>query len=435
MPKTPASVEGLDGNEYERTTLSNGLRILSAPMPATRSVAVSIYVGAGSRYERDDQAGISHLLEHLLFKGTERRPTAQQISEEIDGVGGVMNAGTDRELTVYYAKVARPHFFRAADVLTDMVRHPLIAAEELEKERKVVIEELASIADSPPQLVDVLLDATMWPDQPLGRDVAGTEESVQAITRQATLDYMRRQYAPNNIVVAVAGAIGHHEVVDAIDRALGDWQPAAPAPWFPALERDDGPRIAVQHKPTEQAHIEVAVRGVSSQHPDRFAIDLISAILGEGMSSRLFLELREKRALCYDVHSYTSHYLDTGAFAVYAGVDPGKAAEAFQALLAELAKMGAEGPTEQELEKARELSKGRLLLRMEDTRAVSGWLGGQEMIQGHVKTPDEIVALIDAVTVDDTRRVARHIFDARRLTAAVVGPYKDDRTFAPLLRL
>ena len=174
----------------------------------------------------------------LLFKGTEKRPTAQEISELIDGVGGVMNAGTDRELTVYYAKVARPHFDRAADVLTDMVRNPLIAAEELEKERKVVIEELASIADSPPQLVDVLLDATMWPDQPLGRDVAGSEASVTALTRDATLDYMRRQYVPNNIVVAVAGAIEHDEVVAGIEQALGDWRRAChPAGSRPSMAR------------------------------------------------------------------------------------------------------------------------------------------------------------------------------------------------------
>src|SRR5262245_1258507 len=244
----------VDGNMYERTTLGNGLRIVSAPMPSTRSVAVSIYVGAGSRYETDLEAGISHLLEHLLFKGTEKRPTAQEISELIDEVGGVMNAGTDRELTVYYAKVARPHFDRAADVLTDMVRNALVAPEEIEKERKVVIEELASVADSPSQLVDVLLDATMWPGQPLGRDVAGTEESVTATTREATVDYMRRQYVPNNMVVSVAGAIEHGEIVEAIGAALGDMPPGNPTPWIRAINGQGEPRLAVQYKQTEQAH-------------------------------------------------------------------------------------------------------------------------------------------------------------------------------------
>ncbi len=419
--------------EYQRTTLPNGLRIVSQTMPSTRSVAVSLYVGAGSRYERPEEAGISHLLEHLLFKGTERRPTPQQISEEIDGVGGVMNAGTDRELTVYYAKVARPHFERAADVLTDMARYPLIAGEELEKERKVVIEELASIGDSPSQLVDMLLDQTMWPDQPLGRDVAGTEESVMALTREGTMDYLRRQYVPNNIVIAVGGAVEHAQVVEFVSGVLGDWKRGEPSRWLPA---DDGRRsapVAVMYKKTEQAHIEIAVHALSSQNPDRFALDLVSVVLGEGMSSRLFMELREKRALCYDVHSYTSHYLDTGSFAVYAGVDPKKTVESAQALIEELSKMQRDGMTDDELHKAKELSKGRLLLRMEDTRNVSGWLGGQEMLNNLIRTPDEVVALIDAVTTDDVRRVASALLDRSRMTMALVGPFRSDKRFLPLL--
>jgi len=434
-PDTGTERTRLDSTEYRRTTLDNGLRILTQPMPGTRSVAVSVYVGAGSRYETPAEAGISHLLEHLVFKGTKKRPTPQEISELIDGVGGVMNAGTDRELTVYYAKVARPHFSRAADVLTDMVRNPLIAAAELEKERKVVIEELASIADSPPQLVDILLDATMWPDQPLGRDVAGSEASVTAITRDATMDYLARQYVPNNIVVAVAGAIDHDEVVAFIQDALGDWQRGVPSSWFPAVDGQDASRVAVMYKKTEQAHIEIAVHALSNQDPDRFTLDLISVILGEGMSSRLFMELREKRALCYDVHSYASHYLDTGSFAVYAGVDPKKAVEATGALIEELAKMRGDGVSEDELRKSKELSKGRLLLRMEDTRSVSGWLGGQEMLNGTIRTPDEVVELIEAVTVDDVRRVAHKLLDERKLTMALVGPFRSETRFARLLRL
>jgi len=422
----------LEGNTYHRTTLDNGLRIVSAPMPGTRSVAVSVYVGAGSRYELDAEAGISHLLEHLLFKGTEKRPTAQQISELIDEVGGVMNAGTDRELTVYYAKVARPHFDRAADVLTDMVRHALISAEELEKERKVVIEELASVEDSPAQIVDILLDATMWPGQPLGRDVAGSKESVSAISRDATVAYLRRQYVPNNMVVAVAGAIEHEEIVDFVGGALGDMPSATPSHWIPAVNGQQEPRLAVQYKQTEQAHIEIAVHSCANEDPDRFPADLISVILGEGMSSRLFLELREKRALCYDVHSFASHYLDAGSFAVYAGVDPSKGTEAVQALLEQLALLRDSGITADELHKAKELSKGRLLLRMEDTRNVSGWLGGQEMLNNRIRTPDEVVALVDAVTMDDTRRVAADMFKNDKLSVAIVGPYKSDKKFARL---
>lgn len=425
----------VDGNMYERTTLDNGLRIVTAPMAGTRSVSVSIYVGAGSRYETDPEAGLSHLLEHLLFKGTTKRPSAQLISELIDGVGGAMNAGTDRELTVYYAKVARPHFDRAADVLTDMVRNALNAPEEVEKERKVVIEELAAVADAPAQIVDLLLDATIWPGQPLGRDVGGTEESVKALTRNEADAYMRRQYVPNNMVVAVAGAIDHDEVVAAVDLALGDMPTGRPSTWYPAVNDQHEPRLAVQYKPTEQAHIELAVHSCHSTHPDRFATDLISVILGEGMSSRLFMELREKRALCYDVHSFASHYKDAGSFAVYAGVDPTKAVEALTALLSEMVRLRDEGVLEDELTKAKELSKGRLLLRLEDTRAVSGWLGGQEILNGEIKTPDEIVERIDAVTLDDIGRVANGIMRNEQLSVAVVGPFRSDKRFASIARL
>ena len=213
------------------------------------------------------------------------------------------------------------------------------------------------------------------------------------------------------MVVAVAGAVEHEQVVDEIGRALGDWERGVPSSWFPAVNGQNEPRVAVQYKRTEQAHIEMAMHALSSQDPDRFALDLISVILGEGMSSRLFVELREQRALCYDVHSYASHYLDAGSFAVYAGVDPKKTVEATQALVEELAKIRADGVTDEELHKAKELSKGRLLLRMEDTRSVSGWLGGQEMLSGEVKTPDEVVALMEAVTPDDVRRVAREVID------------------------
>jgi predicted Zn-dependent peptidase len=425
----------MEGHGYRRTTLDNGLRVVTETMPSTRSVAVSIYVGAGSRYETPEQAGMSHLLEHLLFKGTTKRPSPQEISELIEGVGGVMNAGTDRELTVYYAKVARMHFDRAADVLTDMIRHPLMANEELEKERKVVIEEIASTSDSPAQLVDVLLDATMWPGQALGRDVAGSEESVNSLSRVGTMTYLKRQYVPNNIVVSVAGAVEHDEVVSAMRSALGDWEPGKPSNWFPAANGQREPRIAVQYKKTEQAHIEIAVHAISSQDPDRFALDLISVILGEGMSSRLFMELREKRALCYDVHSYAAHYLDTGSFAVYAAVDPKKAVEAAKALIEELSRLRSDGVTDDELRKAKELSKGRLLLRMEDTRSVSGWLGGQEMLNGEIRTPDEVVALVEGVTIDDMRRVAKKVFDENQLTMALVGPFRSEKRFAPLLRL
>lgn len=420
---------------YDCTTLDNGLRVLVAPMPHTRSVTISFYIGAGSRYETLPVAGLSHFLEHMLFKGTSRRPTAQRISEEVDGVGGVLNGATDRELTVYYVKVARPHFAMALDLLVDLLRNPLFQEEEIEKERKVVIEELASVADSPAQQADVLLDALMWPDQPLGWDVAGTPESVNALTRDSAVGYFRRQYVPNNVVVSIAGAVELDEVVLALKALTHDWQPGEPGTWSAAIDGQTEPRLKLHYKRTEQAHLSLAVGSVANNHPDRYAVDLLSAILGEGMSSRLFNELREKRGLCYDVHSYTSHYLDTGAFSVYAGVEPSAATEAVTAILAELARTRDEGIPEEELVKAKELTKGRLLLRMEDTRSVSGWLGVQELLNGRVRTVDEVVEKIEAVTTADLQRVATDMFRTEALNLAVVGPYRSDRRFRSLLKL
>ncbi len=417
---------------YERTALPNGLRVLTSPMPHTHSVAISFYVATGSRYEQAEEAGVSHFLEHMLFKGTKKRPTAKEIAEAIDGVGGVLNGGTDREYTVYYIKAARPHMDLALDVLFELVRHPLMDPAEMEKERQVVLEELAMVEDSPPQLADLLLDSLMWPGNPLGRDVAGTPESVSAINREMILDYLQEQYVPNNMVISVAGNIEHGEIVGAVTAALGDWKAGKPSTWLPASPVN-GVRCATQYKKTEQAHVSLAAPALPLNHPDRHALSFLSVILGEGMSSRLFMELREKRGLVYDVHTYVSHFLDTGAFNVYTGVDPKKAAEALKVILAELARLRDEGPAGAELTKARELSKGRLLLRMEDTRNVSGWIGGQELLLGTVRSVEQAVAEMEAVTLEDLGRVARELLDPARFYLAVVGPYRSDKQFAAVL--
>lgn len=419
---------------FQKTTLPNGLRVLTAPMPHTRSVTVSIYVAAGSRYECDELAGASHFLEHLLFKGTRKRPDPGEIAAVIDGVGGSFNAATDREDTVYYCRVASPHFPLALDVLVDMMRAPILDPTELERERFVILEELAMVEDSPGQQVDLLIDEIMWPDQPLGRDVGGTPESVTAITRDQVLDYTARQYVPNNTVIAIAGNVQHEEAVARVTELTEGWQPGANVlPWYPAIDASDT-RLAVRYKKTEQAHIALSVRGLPVRHPDRYALGLLSAILGEGMSSRLFMEMRERKGLAYDVHSYTVNLLDVGAFGVYVAVDPKKAEEALKVALGELVSLK-EYITHLELTKAKELTKGRLLLRMEDTRAVSGWIGAQELLLGDVLTPDQVVEAVEAVTVDDLHRVANALLVDDKLHLAVVGPFRTDKRFAPILKL
>ncbi|MSQ61146.1 MAG: insulinase family protein [Dehalococcoidia bacterium] len=421
--------------DYERSVLPNGLRVITSSMPHTRSVTVNIYVGAGSRYESAPEAGVSHFVEHMCFKGTAKRPTPDAISEAIDGVGGILNAATDRELTVYYIKVARPHFLLAVDVLADLLRSPIFDAAEMERERGVILEELATVADSPAQQAEVLLDQLMWPDQPLGWDVAGTPESVRALPRERLCAYVAQQYVPANVVVSVAGAVDHSEVVAAITVALGDWTGGKAGTWSPArLENSHAPHVGLVSRRSEQAHLELAVPGLHSEHPDRQALAVLSTVLGEGMSSRLFMEVRERRGLAYDVHAYVSHFRDAGAFTVYAGVDPKRVDEALGAVTEQLALVREKGIEQRELIKARELMKGRLLLRMEDTRGVSGWFGAQEMLLSRIRTVDDVVAEVDAVDAAAVHRVARTLLRPEEYHLAIVGPYRSTTRFERALR-
>src|SRR5579875_202947 len=418
---------------YEKTTLANGLRIVTATLPHTRSVSINLFVGAGSRYERDEEAGISHFVELMLFKGTARRPTPREIAEAIEEVGGVMNAATDKELTVYWCKVPSAHFARALDVLADNLRHSLFQPEEIEKERAVIIEELHMVQDTPSDLVGVLIDEVMWPAQPLGRDVAGSAETVRALTRDDLRAYVARQYVPANTVLAVAGQVTHAQVVAVAERLLGDWPAARFGAWFPARDGQCAPRVGLRTKRTEQVHLCLGLPGLSAVHPDRYALDVLNSILGEGMSSRLFLEVRERRGLAYDVHSYVAHFQDTGAVVISAGVEPRKLAPTIGAVLEEIERLKTEIP-EAELHKAREFIKGRLHLRMEDTRAVASWLGGQELLRQEILTVDEVTRLLDQITVDDLRRVAEAVFRRERLNLAVVGPQRSPERLEALLR-
>ena len=418
---------------YQRTALDNGLPVLTASMPHTRSVSLAIFIGAGSRYESDEVAGVSHFLEHLLFKGTKGWPTARELSEAVEGVGGIMNASTDREMTIFWCKVARPHFQRAMDVLADMMLNPLLDPMEIEKEREVVLEELRMTNDFPTSRVDLLIDATLWPAQPMGRDVGGDQESVTNITRDQILDYTRHQYTPSNSVVAIAGDISHEEVLDSLGGALRDWAPAEPVSWYPVVDGQESARIRVEQRKTEQAHLCIGLPSLPLTHPDRYALGLMNVMLGEGMSSRLFLELREKQSLAYDVHSSMNLFRDCGSLIVYCGVEAQKSERAISAILEQLKGLQSDIP-QSELEKARELSKGRMLLRMEDSRSVAMWMGAQQILTGKVRTVDDVVAQMDAVSTNDIERVASDLIQEDKLNLAVVGPYRSDRRFRNLLK-
>jgi len=417
---------------YQKSVLVNGLRVITGAMPHTRAVCINIFIGAGSRYEMEEEAGTSHFIEHLCFKGTQRHATAKEIAEAIEGVGGLLNGGTDKEFTVYWCKVARPHFPLALDLTVDILRNSRFDAQDMERERGVIIEEINESMDSPQHRVNLLIDEVVWPAQPLGRDIAGSKETVSALSREMLLGYMSRRYVPNNTVISVAGDISHEEVLSRMSEVLDEWAVAALHPPSSAEDRQEEPRLRIERRDTEQAHICLAVRGLSIAHPDRFNLDILNVILGEGMSSRLYLEIRERRGLAYDIHSYVDHFLDSGAVTIYAGVDPKRVADTVAVILEELARLKDEVPA-RELTKAKELTKGRLLLRMEDTRSVAGWMGAQELLTGQIRTVDEVASIIDAITPQDLRRVAAQLLLTEKLNLAIVGPVNgEDRLFRSL---
>ena len=419
---------------YQKTTLDNGLRLITATMPHTRSVSICIFIGVGSRYETEPQAGISHFIEHLRFKGTPKRTTAREISEAIEGVGGILNAGTDKELTLYWCKVAQPHFHLALDVLADMLLHSKFDPADIENERQVIIEEINMGKDSPSQLVNMLIDELLWPEHPLGRDIAGSKESVAAITRDMMLDYLAHQYLPSNTVVGIAGALQHQETVTAVGQALGDWADQQPRSEYSAYKEQKFPRMHIERKDTEQVHLCLALTGLPLLHPKRFTLDLLNVILGEGMSSRLFVEIRDRLGLAYSIHSYVEHFLDTGSVTIYAGVEPKNLPVAIKAILKQLSQLKETVP-EPELTKAKELSKGRLLLRMEDSRSVAGWIGGQEILTGRILSVDQVMSIIDAITAEELRQLAQELLIDSQLRLAAVGPIAPDETLEELLRL
>ena len=417
---------------YQKTTLDNGLRLITVNMPHTRSVCISVFIGTGSRYESEAEAGISHFVEHLLFKGTEKRPTAKEISEAIEGVGGILNGGTDKELTIYWAKVPQHQFPLAIDVITDMLLQPKFDPEAIAKERQVIIEEINMGKDSPSQRVNMLIDELLWPDHPLGRDIAGVRDSVASMTRQAMLSYLYHQYRPNNAVVSIAGNIQHQEILTTISQILGDWGSQQKHLGYSAFKPKRTPRLRFEKRDTEQAHLCLALPGLPLLDPRRFTLALLNVILGEGMSSRLFTEIREKLGLVYSVHSYVEHFLDSGALIVYAGVDPKNLKTAVTAILEQLQKIK-EAVPESELLRAKEFSKGRLLLRMEDSRNVAVWMGGQEILTKRILVPDQIVSIIDAITTEELTKLAQELIVDTEFRLAVVGPIKSEEPLEELL--
>jgi predicted Zn-dependent peptidase len=421
--------------QFARSTLDNGIRLLTANVPHVRSVTICFYFGVGSRYETAELSGASHLIEHMLFKGSRRFPTARVISEAIEGVGGLLEAETGKELTVYSTKTASQHFELSLGLLADMVRYPLFVPAELDKERRVIIEELNMYRDSPQEWVGVIGEETFWPELPLGREVAGDRESVESISLDALQAYRTSHYVPGNLVVSIVGNIEHESVRASVAAQLGDWDRRPVLRFLPCPPPRETPRIRLEQRPTEQTNFCLYTLGLPTDHPDSHALVLLNTILGGGMSSRLFQSVREEQGLAYDVGSTPISYLDTGAYLVSAGVEPKQTGAALTAILREMARMRDEPVAEDELERAKEYSRGRIALSLEDTHSVASWLGGQEALLGRVRELDDTLARINAVTREDVQRVARELFDDAWLRLAIIGPHRRSTTFEQQLHL
>jgi len=414
------------GDMIRRTRLDNGLRVVTESLPHVRSVAVGFWVGTGSRDEPSPRAGVSHFLEHLLFKGTEERDAAA-IAEEIESRGGDMNAFTAQEITTYYVRVPDDCLELAVDILSDIVWRPALRTDDIECERQVILEELRMHDDEPEDLVQELFTGAMFPDHPIGREVIGSKATIEGMPRVDIVDFHGEHYHPSNVVVAAAGNLDHDRVVELVTSGLG--ATGGHRPPRDGYSGDPPPRpLAVLERPTEQAHVVLGMRAFAHDDPDRYALMLLNEVLGGGMSSRLFQEVREKRGLAYSVYSFRASLAETGMLAVSAGTSPERVDELLDVLDVELRRVVADhGVTGRELDSARGHLRGSLALSLENSGSRMHRLGRSEITVGEIPSLDEVVARIDAVTPDDVARVVDRVLATRDRTLAAVGPFPPAR--------
>ncbi|MTI82255.1 MAG: insulinase family protein [Firmicutes bacterium] len=407
---------------YQKTTLDNGIRILSEEIPHVRSISMGIWVDVGSRDENNENSGISHFIEHMMFKGTQKR-TPKNIAEELDAVGGQLNAFTTKEYTCYHTKVLDEHFPLAVDILSDMLLNSNFDQEDLLRERNVILEEIKMYEDAPDELVHDLFAKTIWHGHPLGRPIIGSEETVNSFNRDDLFNFYRQHYIPNKIIISLAGNIKHEKAVEIL------------APLFSSLKAGEKPRqstppvgvseLTCQNKDTEQAHMIIGAPGYQLGNDDMYTAQIINTVLGGGLSSRLFQEIREERGLVYAVFSYHSSYNDAGLFAVYAGLSKNNVNEAMELIFKEINDISEKGITSTELQRSKDQLKGNLLLSLENVNSRMSRLGKSEMYLGKVLNPEEIVEKVYKVTNEDIQRVATSMFQPSKFSMATIGSWED----------
>jgi len=419
---------------FKKTTLENGLRIITVPQKSTKAVTVLVLVATGSKYEKKEINGISHFLEHMFFKGTKKRPTPITIAEPLDRVGGIYNAFTGEECTGYFAKVDVKHFDLALDIISDIYLNSKLDSKEIKKEKGVIVEEINMYYDHPSSYVQSLWNKLLYGDQPAGRDTAGTKESVLAISRNQLVDYMKTQYVASNTIVCIAGNISD-KAVNKVKKYFSNIKDKETIKKPLVIEKQAKPNCLLKNKKTDQTHFCLGVRGYNLFHAQRFTLELLGLMLGGMMSSRLFIRIREQLGLAYYIKTGVSSDPDTGCLVTQAGVDSSRVEEAISAVLNEYGKIAKNKVSAKELKKAKDYFKGKMTLLFEASDAQASFYGIQELLEKKILTPEQIYAKINKVSVNDILKVSKDVFKPEKLNLALIGPFKDKTKFQKILKL
>jgi len=421
--------------QYKKTTLENGLRIITAPMKGTETATVMVMVGVGSRYETEKEAGLSHFIEHMMFKGTEKRPTYLQIAEELDAIGGETNAFTGKDRTAYYAKADAKHLKTALDVISDVYLNAKINEAEIKKESGTIMQEISMYEDLPMRLVAEVFEGLLYKNNPLGRDIAGSKKTVASFKRNDFISYIKRFYLANDTVVCVAGKFDEQKTIKKIERYFLNFKKGKKPTMKMVAENQKKPELKIKFKKTDQTHLVIGNRAYDENHKDRFVVSVMSVILGGNMSSRMFSEVREKRGLAYYVRTGVETYHDCGYIETSAGVEHKNLELAVQTILNEYKKISKELVGLAELNKAKDYIKGRSIMSLESSDEVAMFFIDQEIKRRKIMTPEEIFAKIDKVTAGDILRLAKDIFKEKSLNLAIIGPHKNEKKIKSLLKL
>jgi len=421
--------------KYKKTQLKNGLRIITVPMKDTQTATVVVMVGVGSRYETEKEAGLSHFIEHMFFKGTQKRPTTLDISEELDSIGGEFNAFTSKDKTSYYAKVDAKHLGTALDVVSDMYLNSKFEAKEIKKESGTIIQEINMYEDLPMQKVGEVYEELLYGENPLGREIIGTKKTVASFKREDFLDYMKRFYVANDTVVCVAGKFDEHKIISQVEKYFAGMAKGEKAKIIKVKEEQKKAEVKIQFKKTDQTHLVLGVRAYPENHKDRFALGLLSIILGGNMSSRLFVEVREKLGLAYYVRTSGDSFEDCGYLATQAGVEHKNLKLTLETILKEYKKIATQEVSAKELRNAKDYIKGKSVMGLESSDEVAMFFIEQELRKKKIMTVKEIFAKIEKVTTKDILRVAKDIFQNKKLNLAVIGPHKNTKEIVKILKL